>query len=137
MRIFFSCQSVLTQTLCSWNRSLPVLFFYPEPTPGADQRRLFPEEEIQETVSIVCKQVPKQALVSKKILEKHFSAFGRVTKVVVSSAKEMAIVHFESHDSAKNAKENGLAITPKLIIGAIFFGKSGEGENFPESSYRD
>ena len=107
------------------------LLFFSEPTPGADQRRLFPEEEIRQSYSIVCKQVPKQALVSKKILEKHFSSFGKVNKVVVSSAKEMAIVHFENHDSAKNAKENGLAITPNLSIGAIFFGKSGKNKTRP------
>ena len=88
-------------------------------------RRLFLESEIEQSFSIVCKQVPKQALVSHKILEKHFSKFGNVIKVVVSEAKEMAVVHFDNHGSAKKAKENGFTITPKLPdIGAIFYGKS-------------
>jgi hypothetical protein len=38
----------------------------------------------------------------------------------------MAIVHFDSHESAKKAKENGFTITPKLPdIGSIFYGKLG------------
>ena len=92
--------------------------------PGADSRRLFPEDEIAQSFGIVCRQVPKQALISKKILEKHFSKFGRVVKVTVNPAKEAAAVHFDNHESARAAKENGLTITPKLPnIGAIFYAK--------------
>ena len=69
-------------------------------------------------------KVPKP-LLDKKILEKHFSQFGTVVKVVVSATKENAFVHFDSHDAAKSAKENGVKVSPKLPnIGAIFFGKS-------------
>ncbi len=100
--------------------------FLDTPPEVDNNRRLFPKAEIEQSFSIVCKQVPKQALVSKKILEKHFSKFGNVIKVVVSPAKEMAIVHFDTHEAAKKAKESGFTITPKLPdIGAIFFGKSG------------
>ena len=42
----------------------------------------------------------------------------------VSVAKELAIVYFDSHESAKNAKDNGKAVSAMLPeIGAIFFGK--------------
>ena len=42
----------------------------------------------------------------------------------VSVAKELAIVYFDSHESAKNAKANGKAVSAMLPeIGAIFFGK--------------
>ena len=63
-------------------------------------------------------------LLDKVLLEQHFSQFGQVLKVSVSVAKELAIVYFDSHESAKNAKDNGKAVSAMLPeIGAIFFGK--------------
>ena len=68
-------------------------------------------------------QIPKE-LLDKVLLEQHFSQFGQVLKVSVSVAKELAIVYFDSHESAKNAKDNGRAVSAMLPeIGAIFFGK--------------
>ena len=48
---------------------------------------------------IVCEQVPPQAL-NKKVLEKHFSKFGKVTKVTINLKKASAAIHFEDHKSA-------------------------------------
>ena len=68
-------------------------------------------------------QVPKE-LLDKAALERHFSQFGQVLKVSVSVVKELAIVHFDSHESAKNAKDYGRSVSDKMPdIGAIFFGK--------------
>ncbi len=60
-------------------------------------------------------------------MEKHFSKFGRVVKVTVNPAREAAVIFFDNHESARQAKENGHSITPKLApIEAIFYGKPGD-----------
>jgi hypothetical protein len=44
----------------------------------------------------------------------------------IDCSKETAVVHFEDHESAKIAKENGAKVSTKFPdIGAIFFGKAG------------
>jgi hypothetical protein len=47
-----------------------------------------------------------------------------VKRVFVNEVNDMAIIHFGSHEEAKNAKENGRKVSEKYPeIGAIFFGK--------------
>nr|XP_057902994.1 germinal-center associated nuclear protein [Doryrhamphus excisus] len=56
--------------------------------------------------AIQCRNVPR-ALNKRNIIEKHFSRFGKVCKVFCRLAKNLAIVHFDSHASAAKAKKRG------------------------------
>lgn len=97
-------------------------------------QRLTSREELQSIKSIVCEQVPAQAL-NKKVLEKHFAKFGNVNKVVVNLKKSTAIVHFDDHKSAKKAKEKGQSINPQIpSIGAIFYRRVKNAGLAPEAS---
>ncbi len=61
---------------------------------------------------------------NKKLLAKHFSQFGVVTKVITRSAKSEVEVHFTDHKAAKLAKVKGLNIpTIADSIGSIFYKK--------------
>jgi hypothetical protein len=83
---------------------------------------------------VVCERVPQQAL-NKKVLEKHFARFGRVTKILVNLKKFSATVHFEDHKSAKKAKEKGLMISAKIPpIGAIFYTRTRKSSEMIASS---
>ena len=78
-------------------------------------------EELKDIKSIVCEQVPPQAL-NKKVLEKHFSKFGKVTKVTINVKKALAVIHFEDHKSANKAKNKGHSINAMIPpIGEIFY----------------
>lgn len=107
-----------------------------EPTKRVE--RLASVEEVKTIKSIVCEQIPQQAL-NKKVLEKHFGKFGKVSKVIINIKKAKATILFEDHKSAKKAKEKGLTISPKIPdIGAIFYHKrvrksTGEIEFTPEA----
>ena len=91
--------------------------------PNKKLERLTSKEELKAIKSIVCEQIPQPAL-NKKVLEKHFSKFGKVHKIVLNTKKLMATVHFEDHKSARKAKEKGLTINPQIPkIGAIFYSK--------------
>ena len=91
--------------------------------PNKKLERLTSKEELKAIKSIVCEQIPQPAL-NKKVLEKHFSKFGKVHKIVLNTKKSMATVHFEDHKSARKAKEKGLTINPQIPkIGAIFYSK--------------
>ena len=49
----------------------------------------------------------------------------------MNEVNDVAIIHFENHEEAKNAKENGKKVSEKYPeIGAIFFGK-GQNKLFP------
>ena len=95
----------------------------PSKPPNKKLERLTSKEELKAIKSIVCEQIPQPAL-NKKVLEKHFSKFGKVHKIVLNAKKSMATVHFEDHKSARKAKEKGLTINPQIPkIGAIFYSK--------------
>lgn len=84
-------------------------------------QRLTSKEEIKAIKSVVCEQVPPSAL-NKKVLEKHFSKFGKIVKLLVNLKKATATIHFEDHKSAKKAKEKGHTINAQIPpIGAIFY----------------
>ena len=85
--------------------------------------RLTSREEVKGLKSIVCERIPQQAL-NKKVLEKHFSRFGKVTSLSLSTKKYSATIHFEDHKSARKAKDKGKIINPQIPpIGAIFYGR--------------
>lgn len=46
-----------------------------------------------------CRKIP-QSLNKKNIIEKHFSRYGRVSKVICRPAKNLAFVHFNDHVSS-------------------------------------
>jgi hypothetical protein len=84
-------------------------------------QRLTSVEELKAIKSIVCEQVPPQAL-NKKVLEKHFAKFGKLTKVTVNLKKALATIHFEDHKSANKAKNKGHSINAMIPpIGKIFY----------------
>ena len=89
--------------------------------PPKKLERLKSVEELKQIKSIICEQVPAMAL-NKKVLEKHFSKYGKVTKVVLNPKKSSASVAFDTHQAAKKAKEKGHTIGPQVPdIGAIFY----------------
>ena len=91
--------------------------------PSKKLERLKSVEELKAIKSIICEQVPASAM-NKKVLEKHFSRFGKVQKVVLFAKKSSASVVFETHQSAKKAKEKGQTINPSIPpIGAIYYKK--------------
>lgn len=53
-----------------------------------------------------CRNIPP-ALNKMDEIQRHFSRFGKVRKVICRTAKNMAIVHFEDHASAHKAKKKG------------------------------
>ena len=56
------------------------------------------------------------------MLEKHFSKFGKVTKVTINLKKASAAIHFEDHKSANKAKNKGQLINAMIpAIGEIFY----------------
>ena len=77
-------------------------------------QRLTSVEELKAIKSILCEQVPPQAL-NKKVLEKHFSKFGKVVKVTINLKKASAAIHFEDHKSANKAKNKGHLIPVHLL----------------------
>ena len=84
-------------------------------------QRLTSVEELKAIKSIVCEQVPPQAL-NKKVLEKHFTKFGKVVKVTINLKKTSATIQFDDHKSAKKAKEKGHTINARIPpIGEIFY----------------
>ncbi len=52
--------------------------------------------------TIMCRNMPP-ALNKKDVIEKHFSRFGRVRKVLCRPLKNLAIVHFDDHVSKRCA----------------------------------
>ena len=87
-------------------------------------QRLKSREELKAIKSIICEQIPQQAL-NKKVLEKHFSKFGKITKIYVNLKKATATIHFDDHKSAKKAKDKGHVINAQIpAIGAIFYRKA-------------
>lgn len=109
----------------------------PETPPVSGRRRLRREassEEVRSCTTILCDQVPAIAL-KKPLLEKFFSRFGKVTKVLVNARKESATITFDSHEAAKMAKERGRHISPKLPpIGLINYLKPKKKESPKASS---
>ena len=91
--------------------------------PSKKLERLTSVEQLKAIKSIICEQVPTSAM-NKKVLEKHFSQFGKVQKVVLFTKKSSASVVFDTHQAAKKAKEKGHTISPHIPpIGAIFYKK--------------
>ncbi|XP_037120761.1 germinal-center associated nuclear protein isoform X2 [Syngnathus acus] len=64
---------------------------------------------------IQCRNIPA-ALNKKNIIEKHFSQFGKVSKLQCRPSKGLAMVHFESHASAAKAKKNGKLLHQHEIL---------------------
>ncbi|XP_049606912.1 germinal-center associated nuclear protein [Syngnathus scovelli] len=64
---------------------------------------------------IQCRNIPA-ALNKKTIVEKHFSQFGKVSKLQCRPSKGLAMVHFESHASAAKAKKNGKLLHQHEIL---------------------
>jgi hypothetical protein len=78
-------------------------------------------EEIKAIKTILCDQVPS-VLLKKHILQKHFSKFGTVSRVLVNTRKMSATVTFDDHKSAKKAKERGQNVNPRVpSIGLIHY----------------
>ena len=91
--------------------------------PSKKLERLTSVEQLKAIKSIICEQVPTSAM-NKKVLEKHFSRFGKVQKVVLFTKKSSVSVVFDTHQAAKKAKEKGHTISPHIPpIGAIFYKK--------------
>jgi len=89
--------------------------------------RTVSKEELREIKSIICEQVP-DLVNNVKVLKKHFSKFGDVTRVFPNTTKKSAIVHFLDHKSAKAAKARGKTVHPKIPpIGNIFYTQSSPG----------
>lgn len=63
---------------------------------------------------IQCRDVPP-ALNKKDIIEKHFSRFGKVRKVLCRPGKNLVIVHFDDHASAAKAKKKGKILHQKEL----------------------
>lgn len=89
--------------------------------------RTVSRDELREIKSIICEQVP-DLVNNVKVLKKHFSKFGDVTRVFPNTNKKTAIVHFLDHKSAKAAKARGKTVHPKIPpIGNIFYTQSSPG----------
>ncbi|XP_069790140.1 germinal-center associated nuclear protein [Narcine bancroftii] len=61
---------------------------------------------VAELTAIQCKNIPAD-LNKKEIIRKHFSQFGKVQRVYCQTNKNLAVVHFNNHVSASNAKKRG------------------------------
>uniref|UniRef100_A0A3Q3M3Y8 Germinal-center associated nuclear protein n=1 Tax=Mastacembelus armatus TaxID=205130 RepID=A0A3Q3M3Y8_9TELE len=64
---------------------------------------------------IQCRNVPHN-LNKKDIIEKHFSRFSKVCKVLCRPAKNLAIVHFDDHASAAKAKKRGKVLHGRELL---------------------
>ena len=89
--------------------------------PENNPPRLTSKEELKAIKSVICEKIPQQAL-NKKVLERHFSKFGKVVRISLSAKNSSATVYFTDHKSAHKAKEKGQLINPQIPrIGAIFY----------------
>ena len=89
--------------------------------PENNPPRLTSKEELKAIKSVICEKIPQQAL-NKKVLERHFSKFGKVVRISLSAKNSSATVYFTDHKSAHKAKEKGQMINPQIPrIGAIFY----------------
>ncbi|XP_036400726.1 germinal-center associated nuclear protein [Megalops cyprinoides] len=68
-----------------------------------------------DATAIQCKNVPAH-LNKKDVIEKHFSRFGKVSKVFCRPNKSLAIVHFHDHASAAKAKKKGKSLHRHEIV---------------------
>ncbi|XP_077404821.1 germinal-center associated nuclear protein [Vanacampus margaritifer] len=65
--------------------------------------------------AIQCRNMPP-ALNKRDIIQKHFSRFGKVCKVICRPPKNMAIVHFNNHASAAKAKKKGKVLHQQELL---------------------
>ncbi|CAH1784168.1 unnamed protein product, partial [Owenia fusiformis] len=92
----------------------------------ADKRALKPtsrrlsSEDISNSLSISCKPIPEEYN-TKEILKRHFQRFGKVTRVFPNPKEQKAIIHFENHEAAAEAKRNGHELKPGLPKMTIFW----------------
>ena len=89
--------------------------------PENNPPRLTSKEDLKAIKSVICEEIPQQAL-NKKVLERHFSKFGKVVRISLSAKNSSATVYYTDHKSAHKAKEKGHLINPQIPrIGAIFY----------------
>nr|XP_005997746.1 PREDICTED: germinal-center associated nuclear protein [Latimeria chalumnae] len=73
-----------------------------------------------ELTALQCKNIPLR-LNQKEIIRKHFQRYGKVQKVYCRPHKNLAIVHFCDHASARKAKRRGKKLSGEEIM--IFWHK--------------
>ena len=97
-------------------------------------KRLSSKEELMSIKSIICEQVPTIAL-NERIMSKHFSKFGEVSKMYLNPGKQTAIIHFLDHKSARKAKDKGHLISTKIPpIGEIYYHRKNRNRKSSEVS---
>ena len=97
-------------------------------------KRLNSKEELMSIKSIICEQVPTIAL-NERIMGKHFSKFGEVSKMYLNPGKQSAIIHFLDHKSARKAKDKGHLISTKISpIGEIYYHRKNRNRKSSEVS---
>ncbi|KAK3581304.1 hypothetical protein CHS0354_033043 [Potamilus streckersoni] len=87
-------------------------------------------EDLSSRVAIVCKNIPPK-FNNIRFLRQHFSKFGSVTRVFPVPVKNMATVHFQTHEAAEEAKAYGRFLgrgIPQLIIFWGSYGSSSPGK---------
>ncbi|KAL3853116.1 hypothetical protein ACJMK2_016691 [Sinanodonta woodiana] len=87
-------------------------------------------DDLSSRVALVCKNIPAK-FNNIRFLRQHFSKFGPVTRIFPVPVKNMATVHFQTHDAAEEAKAYGRFLgrgIPQLIIFWGSYGASSPGK---------
>ncbi|XP_049811239.1 germinal-center associated nuclear protein isoform X2 [Schistocerca nitens] len=71
--------------------------------------------EKTELLTALCILRLPNELMDKNLLKNHFSQFGSVRQVILSTKNNSCVIHFTSHESAKNAYENGKIFEGKKL----------------------
>uniref|UniRef100_T1IJM7 Germinal-center associated nuclear protein n=1 Tax=Strigamia maritima TaxID=126957 RepID=T1IJM7_STRMM len=82
--------------------------------------RVKSSEETNKPKSIVCHGIAPE-LMTGDFLRKHFLKFGEVTKLYPNHQKRSAVIHFQTHKDAANAKEFGMHLDPEKEPLSIFW----------------